>query len=75
MYADDLLLLAASVVELQKMIKLCGLELENINMSVNANKTMCMRVGPKHDAKCANILINTHSLLWVSVIRYLAKSI
>jgi hypothetical protein len=71
MYADDLLISAISVCELQKMINLCLVELANLDMIVNVNKTMCIRIGRRCNSKCANIVLNGQPLRWVSEIRYL----
>jgi len=71
MYADDLLLVSANVTELQKMIGLCKAVLDDIGMLINVNKTMCMRVGAKFNAICANIILDNQPLSWVRTIRYL----
>ena len=71
MYADDLILLSASVVELQLMVSLCQVELDNIDMIINTSKTVCMRIGPKFNVQCCNITLNNNQLLWVTVLRYL----
>jgi hypothetical protein len=71
MYADDLLLVSISLTELQKMVTLCKTVLDGIDMIINTNKTMCMRVGPKFNASCVNITLNQQSLQWAGVIRYL----
>lgn len=71
MYADDLILLSASVTELQKMIALCNDALDSIDMIINTNKTMCLRIGNRFNASCVNVVISQRPLKWVSVIRYL----
>ena len=45
MYADDILLLSISVEDLQKMLNICNDELISLDMSVNTNKSSCIRVG------------------------------
>jgi len=71
MYADDLLLLSASLSELQLMVNLCARILDNIDMTVNILKTMCIRIGARCKAVCCNIVLNQQRLSWVSQIRYL----
>ena len=45
MYADDILLIASSVCKLQQMLNRCELELEWLDMSINVNKSQCIRIG------------------------------
>jgi hypothetical protein len=71
MYADDLLLLSASLTELQLMVNLCASILEEIDMTINIKKTMCIRIGTRCKAVCCNIILNQERLSWVSEIRYL----
>jgi hypothetical protein len=72
LYADDILLISPSVCELQNLLYRCETELRWLNMSINAKKSCCMRIGPQCDANCANITtISGNVLPWVSEIRYL----
>lgn len=71
MYADDLMLLAASVTELQRMISLCKDLLDGIDMIINSSKTMCLRIGRGFNANCVNLVVGLNSLKWVSSVRYL----
>jgi len=45
LYADDILLIAPSVTSLQKLLHICDNELSCINMSINVNKSTCLRIG------------------------------
>jgi len=45
MYADDIILLFISVDDMQKMLNICNVEFKSLDMSVNTNKSVCMRVG------------------------------
>ena len=47
LYADDIMLLARSVCELQCMLTACERELSWLDMSINSNKSCCMRIGPR----------------------------
>ena len=71
MYADDLLLAAISLSDLQEMIRICQIELENIEMLVNADKTMCLRVGSQFAVNCVSLQLNQMPLKWAQTIRYL----
>ena len=68
MYADDILLIASSVSELQRLFHACEFELS----CINTKKSCCIRTGPRCDVKCASIsTMKGHNLPWVSEIRYL----
>jgi hypothetical protein len=76
MYADDILLLAPSVCELQKLLLKCEAELTRIGMSINAKKSCCLRIGSRCAVSCASIrTTNGMELPWVSEIRYLGTHI
>jgi hypothetical protein len=72
MYADDILLLASSICELQRLLFECERELSWLDMSINVTKSCCLRIGPRFDRKCCPI--NTMaglSLPWVNELKYL----
>ena len=58
LYADDILIYAPSIRELQTIVNTCELELQSIDMAINVKKSCTMRIGPRHDIKCSNITIN-----------------
>jgi len=55
LYADDILLIAPSVSGLQTLVNICETELMNVDMSINVKKSVCIKVGPRFNAKCVNI--------------------
>jgi len=72
LYADDILLIAPSVSVLQKLLLACEEELDAIDMVINAKKSSCVRVGPRHNVTCAEITTSDgNNLLWVNEMRYL----
>ena len=73
LYADDILLLAPSIVALQGLLRACEDELSSIDMRINTKKSACLRIGPRHDKICATITTtrNGCELSWVDEIRYL----
>jgi hypothetical protein len=72
LYADDILLVAPSICELQRLLFVCESELNWLDMLINVKKSCCMRIGPRHDNKCDNIVTTSgHALPWVDEIRYL----
>jgi hypothetical protein len=71
-YADDILLLAPSVVALQRLVSLCEFNLQLLDLAINIKKSVCTRIGPRFNASCANIAISDGSTLqWVDSLRYL----
>jgi hypothetical protein len=72
MYADDLLLLSPSVTYLQRIIRIAEDELASLDMSINAKKSSCVRIGARYDVKCADITTCTGNIIpWASTCRYL----
>jgi len=72
LYADDILILAPTVTELQRLLSECECQLNWLDMSINVKKSCCIRIGPKYDIKCADITTSSGCALpWVSEIRYL----
>jgi hypothetical protein len=64
MYADDLILLAPSVAELNAMVKVCCNELESINLKLNTQKSCCLRIGKNYFINCPKLNANfTHVLM------------
>jgi Reverse transcriptase (RNA-dependent DNA polymerase) len=55
LYADDTLLLAPSLSELQVSFNLCEVELSVLDMYKNVKKMCCMRIRIRLDNECANI--------------------
>jgi hypothetical protein len=76
LYADDIMLLAPSVCELQRLLNICERELAWLDMSINGKKSSCMRIGTRNDRKCEPIFTAAgYALAWVNEIRYLGVSI
>ena len=72
LYADDILLVAPSINGLQQLLHVCENELDNLDMRLNVNKSMCIRFGKRFDEHCADLVsIHGGALKWVSNCRYL----
>ena len=73
MYADDLILIrpTSSVTDLQSLLSLCANAFANLDLSININKSHCLRVGPRFNASCVNLTINGVPLNWVHSTKYL----
>ena len=64
MYADDLVLLSASVAQLQTMITICADELQSLDMTINVNKSCCIRFGKRNKFVCTKLKMNNHDIEW-----------
>jgi len=72
LYADDILLVAPSLTELQSLFKMCELELAWLDICINTKKSCCTRIGSRFDINCIQITsIDGMSLPWVTELRYL----
>jgi hypothetical protein len=75
MYADDLVLLSASVVMLQKMIDLCVHEVNGLEMTFNVSKSAVVRIGPAYNNKCVSLKLCNDRLQYVNSVKYLGAVI
>ena len=72
LYADDIIIIAQSVSILQDILISCELELTWLDMCINEKKSCCLRIGPRWNALCNDIVTSSgHSLPWVTNMRYL----
>ena len=62
MYADDIILISASVTQLQTLIKICDSSLEEIDLRINISKSFWIRIGCRHLCTCANLSLGTETL-------------
>ena len=65
MYADDLILISASVFILQNMIFICEKKAEYIDMKINTSKSMVIRIGKRCKNICENIELVSKNLIMV----------
>jgi len=71
LYADDILLLATSVTQRERLLTICE-ELSYLDMAINVKKSACLRVGPRYNVRCREITTSTgNSIFWVNQMRYL----
>jgi exonuclease III len=71
MYADDLLLLSASLLDLQRMIDVCYAEAELLDMVFNVKKSKAIRVGRNCRRDIEHVNVNGCKLQFVDEIKYL----
>ena len=76
LYADDILLIATSINELQCLFSACERELLWLDMRINAKKSCCLRIGPRCNIIASPVVTyDGHTLPWVNHIRYLGTLI
>ena len=51
LYADDILLLASPVTQLERLLRKCEEELSYLDMAINVKKSACLRVGPRYNVR------------------------
>jgi hypothetical protein len=56
---------------LQKLIKICVDEVNSIQLSVNANKCFCMRIGKRYAVHCKSVVIDKYPIQWSNEIHNL----
>jgi len=72
LYADDILLIAPSVCGLDNVMRICQLELDKLNMVINARKSCWLRIGARNNALCMPLSLTTGAIMpCVDEIRYL----
>ena len=76
LYADDIILLAPSVHALQKLLAIAETCLSQLELSLNASKSVAMCIGNYFKEDCFNLYtLNGEILYWVDSIRYLGVHI
>ena len=71
MYADDLIILAISLSDLEYLLNLCVGVFKTLGMEINTKKTSCIRIGPRHNVSISNVFLNGQILLWNQELNYL----
>lgn len=71
MYADDLVILANSLSDLQKLINICIQLFSELDMMINSSKSSCLRIGLRWKLSCGAILAGQDSIPWCESLRFL----
>jgi len=51
-------------------------QLNHVDMNINFKESSCLRIGPRHDATCANVVsLNGSLIAWTNELRYLGVHI
>ena len=75
MYADDIILISASVIDAQILIDFCLGCLKLIDLKVNPGKSYWIRVGPRFNQPCSNLFIGETSINCSPEIVYLGSTL
>jgi exonuclease III len=75
MYADDLLLVSSSVIELQLMLNITGDIGSSIGLVFNCAKSNCLSIGRTKIGMLASLRINEALIQWVDSIKYLGVTV
>ena len=71
MYADDLVMLAPTLTEMQNMINACCKELALLDLRMNHTKSNLLRVGKQCNAPCCNLYAEDNIIQWSKEAKYL----
>ena len=71
MYADDLILLAPSITELQNMLNMCCNELKLLDLKINCTKSVALRIGKRYRAETCTLNIMNDIIVWSEEAKYL----
>ena len=76
MYADDVLLLSSSCIELQNMLNICSDIGSDLGIQFNGNKSKCLFIGKnKFNSLNCRLSINNVDLVWCDKLKYLGTYI
>ena len=70
-YADDILLVSASVTALQSMLNICDDYGCKHSMLFNSKKSVCIKIGRKWSAAIDCMELNNVDIKWVTNLKYL----
>jgi Reverse transcriptase (RNA-dependent DNA polymerase) len=72
LYADDIILLSASVAGLQAMLDLCELTISKLQLKFNSSKCVCICFGTRlSKVVITPMKLGSEDILWVNAIKYL----
>jgi Reverse transcriptase (RNA-dependent DNA polymerase) len=71
MYADDIIILAITVKDMQKIIDICIQFFDGIDLPINLDKCHFLRIGPTFKNVCAQICAGIVNFPWTNQVRYL----
>lgn len=75
LYADDLIIISISVIDLQKLVDICHNTFNEIGLTINLSKSHCIRIGARHSHPCRDILISGKPILWKMETKFLGVTL
>ena len=75
MYADDLILLSSSLLELQQMLNICFTTCTSLAITFNFNKSKTLIIGPSHLSISSHLILGHTPLPWTKNLDYLGITI
>jgi len=75
MYADDIILLSATVDGLQKMCDVCVKAAADLKLTFNCNKSVCIAFGPMFHAQVSDMSLGMSKITWQSSVKYLGLTL
>ena len=71
MYADDIMLMSASIIKLQEMLHVCSAFGLEMGFNSNVKKSVCIAYGKNFKDKLGSLILNNEHLEWVNELLYL----
>ena len=71
MYADDLIIISASILDLQSMLDICNNVGISLGLKFNSKKSHCIFSGPSPIVSLPSMLIGDQTISWSQQIKYL----
>jgi hypothetical protein len=75
LYADDIILVSASVAGLQSMLEVCDSTISSIQLKFNSLKCYCISFGPRYRSAISPMKLGGADILWVDSIKYLGVTV
>ena len=75
MFADDLILLSISLRDAQRLIDICSKEFCDLDLSINLNKSFCLRIGSRYKSDAKPVTLYGSDMHWKNEINYLGIKI
>jgi exonuclease III len=70
-YADDIILLSASVAGLQDLLNVCDQSVSDLSLKFNCTKSFCIAFGHKYDTAISDMKLGKDTICWSVSIKYL----
>jgi hypothetical protein len=75
LYADDIMILSASICGLQSMLNSCYASSRNLDLRFNCKKSFCITMGPRWQSQLPDMTLGNDAINWSSSIKYLGVTI